>query len=68
MTWRWEATRSVRSSRRRCFSPAEVAELLQVEEEVVTELADEGELPGRMLGDEWRFSRTAVLEWLGAEG
>src|SRR3954447_25818267 len=50
------------------LSPAEVADLLQVEEELVTELAEKGELPGRKLGDEWRFSRTAVLEWLGAEG
>jgi excisionase family DNA binding protein len=48
------------------LSPAEVADLLQVDEEVVTKLADEGELPGRKIGDEWRFSRTAVLEWLGA--
>jgi excisionase family DNA binding protein len=50
------------------LSPAEVADLLQVEEELVTGLAEKGELPGRKLGDEWRFSRTAVLEWLGAEG
>ena len=47
------------------LSPAEVADLLQVEEELVTRLADEGELPGRRIGDEWRFARTAVLEWLG---
>ena len=50
------------------LSPAEVADLLHVEEELVAELADKGELPGRKIGDEWRFSRTAVLEWLGAEG
>jgi excisionase family DNA binding protein len=50
------------------LSPAEVADLLQVEEEVVADLADKGDLPGRRIGDEWRFSRTAVLEWLGAEG
>ena len=49
------------------LSPAEVADLLQVEEERVEELADKGELPGRKIGDEWRFSRSAVLEWLGAE-
>jgi|SRR5215211_1794623 len=50
------------------LSPAEVADLLQVEEERVTDLAEKGELPGRKIGDEWRFSRSAVLEWLGAEG
>lgn len=49
------------------LSPAEVADLLQVEEELVVELADKGELPGRKIGEEWRFARTAVLEWLGAE-
>ncbi len=49
------------------LSPAEVAELLQVEDELVTRLAEEGELPGKKIGDKWRFSRSAVLEWLGAE-
>jgi excisionase family DNA binding protein len=49
------------------LSPAEVAEVLQVDEEIVTKLAEEGDLPGRKIGEEWRFSRTAVLEWLGAE-
>src|SRR3954466_7365710 len=49
------------------LSPAGVAGLLQVDEELVTRLADKGDLPGRRIGDEWRFSRTAVLEWLGAE-
>jgi excisionase family DNA binding protein len=48
------------------LSPAEVAELLQVDESVVRELAEAGDLPGRKIGDEWRFSRSAVLEWLGA--
>jgi excisionase family DNA binding protein len=48
------------------LSPAEVADLLQVEESLVQELAEAGELPGRRIGGEWRFSRTAVLEWLGA--
>jgi excisionase family DNA binding protein len=48
------------------LSPAEVADLLQVEDSVVEELAGAGELPGRKIGDEWRFSRTAILEWLGA--
>jgi excisionase family DNA binding protein len=37
----------------------------QVEETAVAELAEAGELPGRRLGGEWRFSREAVLAWLG---
>ena len=57
------------------FVPAEAAEVLTVEQaaellqtdpEAVRALADAGELPGRKIGDEWRFLRRAVLAWLGA--
>ena len=50
--------------------PAEVldarqaSELLAVDEQAVVELAEGGELPGRKIAGEWRFSRRAVLEWL----
>jgi excisionase family DNA binding protein len=56
---------------RHSFAPAEVvtleqlAALLQLDVELVRGLAETGELPGRKLGDEWRFSRDAVLAWLG---
>jgi excisionase family DNA binding protein len=43
---------------------ADVAELLQSDEESVAALADSGELPARRIGDEWRFARRAVLNWL----
>src|SRR5919197_6575718 len=43
----------------------EVAELLQVEADAVRDLAEAGRLPGRKIGDEWRFLRRAVLAWLG---
>src|SRR2546423_6514519 len=43
---------------------AEAAELLRVDEETVTKMAESGELPGRKLGDEWRLTRSAVLRWL----
>jgi excisionase family DNA binding protein len=43
----------------------QAAELLRVEPEAVTELAEAGELPGRRIGGEWRFLRRAVLAWLG---
>lgn len=43
---------------------AQAAELLQVGEELVRTLAEEGVLPGRLLGDEWRFSLRALLAWL----
>lgn len=43
---------------------AEVSVLLQGTEVAVAELAEAGELPGRRVGGEWRFSRAAVLHWL----
>jgi len=49
------------------LTPAQLAELLQVDEESVVELAEQGELPAKKLGEEWRFSRTAILAWLGEE-
>jgi excisionase family DNA binding protein len=44
----------------------QLAGLLQVTEETALSLAERGELPGRTLGAEWRFSRQAVLDWLAA--
>ena len=52
------------------YEPAEVldatqaAELLQVDEETIVQLAEAGKLPGRKLGDAWRFSRAALVAWL----
>jgi excisionase family DNA binding protein len=43
----------------------QAAELLQVEPDAVLELADADDLPGRRIGDEWRFLRRALLAWLG---
>ena len=43
----------------------QAAELLQTDADAVRALADAGELPGRRIGDEWRFLRGAVLAWLG---
>src|SRR5215217_3843804 len=54
----------------RPFSPPDVltvqqlAEWLQVDEQAIAQLAEEGELPGRKLAGEWRFAREAVLDWL----
>jgi excisionase family DNA binding protein len=49
------------------LTPMQLAGLLQVDEDVVIELADKGELPGRKVGEEWRFSREAILAWLAEE-
>lgn len=48
------------------LTTAEAAELLRVAERDVVGLAESGELPGRRVGDGWRFSRGALLEWLGS--
>jgi len=46
------------------LTPAQAAALLQVEEDAVLALAEEGRLPGRRIGDEWRFARAALVAWL----
>jgi excisionase family DNA binding protein len=46
------------------LTPAQLAGLLQVEEETVIELAEKDEIPARKVGEEWRFSREAILAWL----
>jgi excisionase family DNA binding protein len=42
----------------------EVARLLKVSADAVRSRAEEGELPGRRFGKQWRFARMAVLAWL----
>jgi excisionase family DNA binding protein len=49
------------------LTPAQLAGLLQFEEDAVIELAEKRELPGRKIGEEWRFSREAILAWLAEE-
>jgi excisionase family DNA binding protein len=49
------------------LTPAQLAGLLQLEEATVIELAEEKELPGRKIGEEWRFSREAILAWLAED-
>jgi len=43
----------------------EAAALLRVQPGDVEDLAGRGGLPGRRIGAHWRFSRAAVLAWLG---
>ena len=42
----------------------EAAALLRVEEQALAEAAGRGELPGRRLGEQWRFSQEALLAWV----
>src|SRR5919107_2957351 len=42
------------------LTPSQAAELLQVSEEEIIALAEAGTLPGRRIGDHWRFARPAL--------
>ncbi len=44
----------------------EAAAMLRVEDTALQAIAESGDVPCRAIGDEWRFSRTALLTWLGA--
>ena len=46
------------------LTPAQAAELLQVGEDELIELAEAGSVPGRRIGEHWRFSRPALIAWL----
>ena len=46
------------------LTTAQLAELLQTDEKTVRAIAQKGELPGRKVGRDWRFSRAGVLDWL----
>jgi excisionase family DNA binding protein len=59
---------------RHSFTPApaaevltldDAAELLRVSPQALRERAESGDIPARRIGDEWRFSREALLAWLG---
>ncbi len=45
----------------------EAAELLRTSPATVSELADNGELPGRKIAGEWRFARGALLDWVAGK-
>jgi excisionase family DNA binding protein len=42
----------------------ETAAFLKLPADTVRSRAEEGDLPGRRFGKEWRFARLAVLSWL----
>jgi excisionase family DNA binding protein len=46
------------------LNATQAGELLQLDEKLVAELAEAGQLPGRKLGANWRFSRAALVAWL----
>ena len=46
------------------LSAEEAAEFLGVNPYTIRQKARLGEMPGRKVGKEWRFSRQALLKWL----
>jgi excisionase family DNA binding protein len=48
------------------LTPAAAAEYLHVPEMALIAAAEAGRVPGRRIGDEWRFLKLALVEWLSA--
>ena len=46
------------------LTPIEAAKTLQISQMTVYRLAQRGDLPGRKIGRSWRFSRSALENWL----
>jgi excisionase family DNA binding protein len=46
---------------------AQVAQLLQLGERTIYRLARTGELPGRKIGNKWRFEREQIGAWIRGE-
>lgn len=49
------------------LTAGEAASLLRVNESQLLDAARRRELPGRMIVGEWRFSRAALLSWIGGD-
>lgn len=45
----------------------EAAIFLRVEPATLKDIAKQNMLPGRLIGNEWRFSKTALLSWLSGQ-
>ncbi len=46
---------------------SEAAIFLRVEPAILKDLAGQNMLPGRLIGNEWRFSKAALLSWLSGQ-
>lgn len=58
------ATNMVATSGQEVLTLAEAADYLRVLQEEVVRLARQQGLPGRLLGAEWRFLKSALRDWL----
>lgn len=45
----------------------QAAELLQLSSKTLKRLAQAGRVPGRRVGNQWRFSRQALMDWLAGK-
>jgi excisionase family DNA binding protein len=45
----------------------ELADYLRISAELASSQAASGQLPGRKIGDNWRFLRTAIDDWLRSQ-
>ena len=43
---------------------AEAAKFLRIRKPVLQKLAEQGRVPSRKIGNEWRFNRVVLNEWL----
>ncbi|MBA3380814.1 MAG: helix-turn-helix domain-containing protein, partial [Actinobacteria bacterium] len=43
------------------------AELLQLSTKTLKRLSQAGRVPGRRVGNQWRFSRQALMDWLAGK-
>ena len=46
------------------LDPKQAAEVLKISRGTLLKLANEGKIPAKKIGRQWRFSRQALLEWL----
>lgn len=55
---------SLREELPEVLTAGEAATMLRVSEPQLLQAAERGDLPGRRIGDQWRFSRAALSAWL----
>jgi len=56
--------KAVETQQKEVLNAEEVAEFLGFNPVTIRQKARLGEIPGRKIGKEWRFSRRVLLEWL----
>ena len=61
---KWKGVWAVETRTKEVLNADEAAEFLGVNPYTIRQKARSGEMPGRKVGKEWRFSRQALLEWL----